>query len=168
MFVAPAMEQQQQFPILLDTNAIGPASQDFRQKGETAFLNAVENSVYWSKTILQRKAFSRIAELAGLKSNWDSYGAPAPNQTAVGNSIRVLTLMAPFDLSAANIMASAEGGIGFCFTNGNRYADIELSNDGQIIGVHYIGMAAPVLIESDGTDDSIKQALAQIRNHVRV
>jgi len=166
MFVAPALEQQQQFPLQRDTNAIGPASQDFRQRGENAFHSAVENSVYWKKTILQSRALSKIADLAGLKSNWDSYGAPAPNQVAVQNSVRVLSLMAPFDLSMANIVPSAEGGIGFCFTNGNRYADIELSNDGQILGVRYVGMDAPVLIESDGTDNSITSALAQVRNHI--
>src|SRR5580698_1105761 len=103
MFVSAALEQQQQFPILLDTNAVGTASQEFREVGEKAFLYAIENSIYWKKTILQREAFSRLADLTALKSNWDSYGAPAPNRVAVDNSIRVLSLMEPFDLSMAAI-----------------------------------------------------------------
>ena len=72
--------------------------------------------------------------------------------------------MSPFDLAAAHIVPSAEGGVGFCFSSQGRYADIEAFNDGHILGVRYAGMDAPVLIQTDGTDDSIKAALEEVRN----
>jgi hypothetical protein len=80
--------------------------------------------------------------------------------------MRILGLMSPSDLAAVNIVSSAEGGIGFCFASGDRYADIESSNEGEIIGVRYVGMETPVLIQTDGTDGSIQAALQEIRVHM--
>lgn len=166
MLIAAEIEKQGEFPFWSETNAVGPASQRFRDDiGELRKANA--NSVFWRKLALLLPAHARIAELAGLRSNWDSYGAPAPSDVAVQKSIRVLSLMSPFDLEVASIVPSAEGGIGFCFAREERYADIEVSNDGQILGVRYAGMDAPILIQSDGTDNSIRQALEQVRNHIR-
>jgi hypothetical protein len=127
---------------------------------------AVRHTVFWAATVLVRKAQSRLFELKGMGSNWDSYGAPSPNETAFRNAVRILKLMQPFDLEMTNIVPSAEGGIGFCFTKGERYADIESSNEGEILGVRYVGMAAPILIQTDGTDVSIKAALEEVRGHI--
>ena len=85
---------------------------------------------------------------------------------ALENAARVLAHMAPFQLSLVNIVPSAEGGIGFCFAVGDRYADIESSNEGDILGVKYVGTEMPILIGTDGTDASIEAALEQIRNHI--
>ena len=71
------------------------------------------------------------------------------------------------DLALARIVPSAEGGVGFCFSKDDRYADIESSNEGGIIGVRYIGMQPPALIEIDGTEAAIEAALKEIRNHLR-
>jgi hypothetical protein len=108
----------------------------------------------------------RLESLATIGSNWDSYGAPAPNSRALTNAYRVLGMLNLFDLTSAKIIPSAEGGVGFCFVRGDRYADIELSNDGEILGVRYAGRATPVLISTDGSDDSIQVAINEIRYHV--
>jgi hypothetical protein len=167
MLIASEMRKRPQFSLLSEDNAVGPASQDLRASGARDLQNAIVQSVFWANTFLLQKAQAKVCELANLKSNWDTYGAPAPSSAALENAIRILDLMPPFDVALANIVPSAEGGIGFCFANGERYADIESSNDGQILGVRYAGMDTPVLIQIDGTDDSIKEALAQVRHHIR-
>jgi hypothetical protein len=166
MIVAEQNTRKRDFSFLSESNAVGPAGKELRNKSEQELENAAKQSVFWSAAFLRHKAQSQIYSLAELRSNWDSYGAPAPNDIALENANRILKLMRPFDLPLTNIVASAEGGIGFCFVLGKRYADIESSNEGEIIGVRYVGMEAPVLIQTDGTDDSIKAALQEIRNHV--
>ena len=153
------------FP-LPENNAVGLAGQELRTEAKREFENSVKNTVFWASTFLLVKAKLKLWELSILKSNWDSYGAPTPNGVALRNATRILELLRPFDLALANIMPSAEGGIGICFAQDGRYADIELSNDGEILGVRYVGMETPVLIDVDKTDDSIKAALQEIRDHM--
>lgn len=155
-----------QFPSLIDSNAVGAAGQELRSEAARDLENTVSGSVFWASTVLMVRAQSRLSEIAALRSNWDTYGAPAPNDVALENAVRILEHMKPFDLVLANIVPSAEGGVAFCFSKNDRYADIESSNDGDIIGVRYVGVQTPVLIEADGTDDSIEAALEQVRNHI--
>jgi len=167
MLIAEEIRKGPEFPPVAQNNAVGAAGQQLITKAKTELENTVSQSVFWAATILLSKAQSQLDRLAELRSNWDSYGAPAPNESALENAVRILEHMRPFDLAMTNIVPSAEGGVGFCFVKGDRYADIESSNEGDIIGVRYVGMQTPVLIETDGTDASIEAALEQIRNHIR-
>jgi hypothetical protein len=154
-----------QFPVAVQNSAVGPEWEGLRTTVD-ALQNSVQSSVFWNVAILYAKAQTRLHLLESLKGNWDSYGAPAPNETAMGNATRILEHMTPFDLSAVKIIPSAEGGIGFCFVVGDRYADVEASNEGDILGVRYVGKHAPALIPIEGTSESIENALAQIRGHL--
>ena len=164
--VAAEMKRVPEYPFLHESNAVGQAGRDLRNESEKYLGDLAKASVFWRRTIFLAVARQKIYELAGLKSNWDSYGAPSPDTEAVENAVRILELMHPSDLEIASIVPSAEGGIGFCFKRQDRYADIETSNDGAILGVRYVGMETPVLISVDGSDNSIKTALEQIRNHI--
>jgi len=168
MIIADATtDRKTRFQSVIESNAVGTVSQELKTEAAKDLENAVSGSVFWAATLLLAKAQSRLSELARIGSNWDTYGAPAPNEVALESAVRILEHMNPFDLMLASIVPSAEGGVGFCFSSGDRYADIESSNDGDIIGVRYVGMQTPVLIETDGTDESIDAALEQVRNHVR-
>lgn len=167
MLIAEEIEKRPEFLSMAGNNAVGAAGQELRAKVKDELENTVGQSVFWAATILFNKAQSQLCSLAELRSNWDSYGAPAPTETAIENAARILGHMQPFDLTLANIVPSAEGGVGFCFAKDDRYADIESSNEGDIIGVKYVGMQTPELIETDGTDASIEAALQQIRDHIR-
>ena len=144
----------------------GAAGRNLRDEGRQRLEASFKSSVFWHLAILGGRARSKVADLGRLQSNWDSYGAPAPNAIALETAIRVLELMQPSDLLVATIVPSAEGGIGFCFSAGDRYADIECSNDGSFLSVRYVGKETPRLIEIDGTDRSIMAALEEIRNHI--
>jgi hypothetical protein len=165
MLVAEEIRKTRGFPSVAENNAVGTAGQAVRIQADELRI-AVSGSVFWAATILLAKAQSQLYSIAQLRSNWDTYGAPAPNQVALENAARVLLHMAPFDLDLVKIVPSAEGGVGFCFSVGDRYADIESSNEGDILGVKYVGTQMPVLIETDGTDSSIEAALEQIRDHI--
>lgn len=154
------------FPALPEDNAVGPAGIDLRARSER-LENEVRQTIFWAAMILFSRAKKQLGELAKLNSNWDSYGAPAPNPTAIRNAASILERMRPFDLAIARIVPSAEGGIAVCFAKGNRYADLEAGNDGSILGVRYTGMDKPVLIEAKLSEASIDAALKEIREHIR-
>jgi hypothetical protein len=146
--------------------ALGDAAQAFVNEGKRNLVVASENSVYWNANSRYWLAISQIRSLRNLRSNWDSYGAPVPNQVAIENALRILSLMWSLGLPLTSIVPSAEGGVGFCFKSGNKYADIESLNEGEIIGVRYVGMEAPILIEANNTNESLTAALVQIKDHM--
>ena len=161
------VEKEQRPPdysFLSEGNAVGAAGQELRNEGEK-ILGSSLDSEFLRLRVWRRQVQLRLFRFTELKDNWDSYGAPAPDDTALKSALRISELMRSSDLESANIIPSAEGGIGFCFSEGDRYADIECSNDGEFLGVRYAEMEPPILIEIDGTDGSIKTALEEIRKH---
>jgi hypothetical protein len=152
--------------IPIDDKAVGRTGQTLRNQFEEDRTNKVRSSILNWERFLLLKAKQQLCALTKLEANWDSYGAPAPNQTAVVNTVRVLEALQPYELGLARILPSAEGGVGICFVNGNRYADIECSNDGEMIGVRYVGTEMPILIDINESGDAITAALEQIRTHL--
>ena len=156
-----------EFQFLPEDNAVGSTALGLRANGERRLANDVRQSIFWATMNLIVDAQNQLRKLATLSSNWDSYGAPAPSATSIENVVRILEHMRFFDLALAKLVPSAEGGIAICFAKGDRYADIEATNDGSILGVRYVGMHSPVLIEVNESDASIDAALAEIREHIR-
>lgn len=74
-----------------------------------------------------------LARLYSLEDNWDSNGAPAPNDRALALAERVFSTIAAATLRPDRIVASAEGGVAFVFANGDRVADIEALNSGELL-----------------------------------
>jgi hypothetical protein len=153
---------------LPEANAVGEAGQSLRNSSENDLRKFLADSIYWKNSYLRQAAYSKLCDLLMLKTNWDSYGAPSPSRRAFDNALLVLKSMRSSDLEALSIVPSAEGGIGLCFRREERYADIEALNDGSILGVRYLGMETPVLIDVDGTANSISVALEEIRNHIGI
>lgn len=134
---------------------------------ESQMLGDVSSySFFWRRNSEFWQAANRIALLEKLASNWDSYGAPSPNDLAVRNAHEILRLAFQMDLDVTSIVPSAEGGIGFCFRAKDKYADIESTNEGEIIGVRYQGMEAPILIEAENNTASLQAALSEIKEHI--
>jgi len=154
------------FTHLPESNAVGHAGQSLRSGSESDLRDFLFGSVFWRRTYLLQRTYMKLLDLSMLRSNWDSYGAPSPNLDAFNNALRILKSMEPADLEVLSVVPSAEGGIGLCFRKQDRYADIEALNDGTILGVRYVGMEAPVLINVDGSDYSISAGMAEIRNHI--
>jgi len=152
--------------IPIESSAVGAEAQELTKRVKEDLVTICE-SIFRGAKLRGYQNRWRVYALAKLRPNWDSYGAPVPNGRSVANAIRVLNLLESLNLDPTRILPSAEGGVGICFVRGDRYADIECSNEGEVLGVYYIGSQTPVLIETDATDASISAALERIRNHIR-
>jgi hypothetical protein len=166
MLAMPPQKHVVEYSVFYEANAVGKAANELREEMEKELNQVTQGSVFRQRWLLVNLAQQQITALSLLRTNWDSYGAPSPNQAAIENASRILFYMRSPELEKVRIVPSAEGGIGLCFKIRDRYADLETSNDGSILGVRYAGMEAPILIPVDGSEDSIKAALEQIRNHV--
>ena len=124
-----------------------------------------DDSEYWRELQLFEQAGRQIRELASLGSNWDSYGAEGPNESARRTAERILALLRSTLLAPTRIIASSEGGIGICFAHEDRYADFECFNTGEIVAVSYRGTDEPHAWEVAPDDAAIQTAIEQIRAH---
>jgi hypothetical protein len=105
----------------------------------------------------------RVARDPGF---WD--GAEPPNTFAVMWAKLALDELAWMEFLPARIVASADGGIGLCFTDGQRrYADIEFLNSREILAVTSDGNGQPNVWAVSGTLDGLIRALGTIRDFIR-
>ena len=112
------------------------------------------------------EARERLATAKTLQPNWDSYGAEPPNKRSRAVAVRILDVLQQKSIPPTRLVASAEGGIGIVFTDGDRYADIECLNSGEIMVAAYSGQQVPEVWEVEPTDDGISAALERIRVHI--
>jgi hypothetical protein len=152
--------------IPMESYAVGRDAQELTRLAKEDLVKMYE-SIFRGAILRGDQNRRRVYALANLRQNWDSYGAPVPNERSIANAIRVLDLLESLNLDPTRILPSAEGGVGICFVREDRYADIECSNDGEVLGVYYVGAQMPALLETDGTDASVSAALERIRNHIR-
>lgn len=153
-------------PIPDENHAIGRTGQELRDVEQDLQID-LRPSIFWKNLTLQRDTRISLRAMKRLRDNWDSYGAPSPNAVAISHAERVLKLLEANDLFPTRVLPSTEGGIGFCFVQGNRYADIECTNDGEILGVRYVGSEFPLLIEMGSANELIERGIEQIRDHIR-
>jgi hypothetical protein len=105
-------------------------------------------------------AFSEIVdEMKGLDIDWNGYGSSPPNEFAREVAKQIL-LTAMSVVVPDRITASAQGGVGICFTFRNKYADIECLNTGEILATTSDGRAVPEVWEVKPNDT--KGALERI------
>ena len=109
---------------------------------------------------------SQLQALCNLPSNWNSYGAEPPNEEALCWAKVALKTMNFMGISPAKLVPSAEDGISIVFINGEKYADIECFNSGEILGVISDGQGKPQVWEIKPDSKSIKTALEKIREYI--
>ncbi|NQU08600.1 MAG: hypothetical protein HQ583_08565 [Candidatus Abyssubacteria bacterium] len=82
---------------------------------------------------------NELGEMGNLSDNWNGYGSEAPNEIALGTAENILHCLQQMeiDLEPDSVVPSAEDGIGIVFSNGNRQALIECSNEDEIVAVTY-------------------------------
>jgi len=112
------------------------------------------------------KYVSILEQLRKLPENWDSYGAEPPNLTALYWSKTVLELLLEINFPPNKITASVENGVGISFIQGEKYADIECFNTGEILAVTSDKQGNPNVWQVDDKLDSIKSALKKIKIYV--
>ncbi len=121
-----------------------------------------QHSEYWR--VLEQFAESReqLKKVRSLHANWDSYGAEPPSARAIELTEAVLNGLRDRFVAPSRIVASVEGGVGVCFSRGNRYADLECFNNGEIVGVVYAGLGHPRVIEATAEPAALTAAIEDI------
>ena len=76
-----------------------------------------------------------LGGLRNLEENWNTYGASAPNETAIENAARALEHLSNLDVRPDRIAASTEGGVAISFFENRKYADMEFFNSGEIAAI---------------------------------
>lgn len=110
-----------------------------------------------------------VAKLRAVRNDpslWPD-GAEQPSEYAVGWASAMLDQLSTDELVPARVVASAEGGVAICFINGNKYADIEFLNTGEILGVLSNGRDRPVVWEVDASSAGMAGASARIRDFIQ-
>jgi hypothetical protein len=111
-------------------------------------------------------AYKRLSRLAALENDWDSYGAEAPSRVSIDTARNILDVLAGADFEPTSVDPSAEGGVCLSFRRGNRYADIECFNSGEILAVTSSGGDDTCVWEIRGFDQHLENALSKIRTFV--
>ena len=112
---------------------------------------------------------NRLHSLADLPLNWNSYGAEAPNHTAIIGAENILQRAHEEGILPDTIDPSAENGVVLSFSKRDRYADIECFNSGEILAVMHDrsrGNAGKPNVWTVQDEDGIAAALDSIRAFV--
>ena len=112
--------------------------------------------------------FPHLAKLKQIQNDaalWVD-GAPPPSLTAFDNATFIIQQLKNDELPPTRIVASAEGGIAFCFLSSKKYADIECLNDGAILGLVSDEYDRPAAWEISPDPDGIAAAAARIRQFI--
>lgn len=80
----------------------------------------------------------QIARLADLEENWDSYGAAKVAPRAIELAM-LLRLTLSSQSREPTVTATPDGGVGFCWDNGNWSVDLSIDADGRIEGALVVG-----------------------------
>lgn len=107
----------------------------------------------------------RLAELAELEPNWDTYGAEPPSEKALRRALGAIqrTWMSLLPVTA---LPSVEGGIILVYsTDADRYAEIEFGNDGEVVAAFRRPAGRPK-VWSVRDDLGVVAAVTEIRRHL--
>jgi len=107
-----------------------------------------------------------LSLLRVLEEGWDSYGSAAPAEVAISVAERSLETLKALHAVPAAIRPSNEGGVGVCFTEGAKYAQIEFLNNGEMYALMYGSADEPQVWEIPEPAD-VATAWTRIRAYLQ-
>jgi hypothetical protein len=90
-------------------------------------------------------------------------GADSPSSAAIARARLMLRQFEVEALEPTKVVASVEGGVGICFVDGDKYADIECFNSGEILGVVSNRQDRPNIWKVEPSAIGFAEAAARIR-----
>lgn len=133
----------------------------------TAPSYSVARLLFFLSHFLDRKSpelWEQLEKLRDLPKDWDTYKADPPNDFALALAHQILSILIESSFPPIKIMASAEGGVGFVFTQKDKYGDIECLNSQEIVAVIYDRKTEPDAWTVALDSQSIKLAIDKIRS----
>ena len=116
-----------------------------------------------SKEAIFEKLSNKLEDLRNLNDDWDKDGAEAPNFESIDKAREILKIISNKELVPTNVSPSVEGGISIYFMKGNKYADIECFNSGEVLTSKADRINEPEVTELYNEND-IKAFLEQIKS----
>src|SRR2546421_11203907 len=104
-----------------------------------------------------------LNDLRLLGTGWDGANSEAPNEESIYWAGRALALLRELHFQPTRVGASVEGGATISFMDGDRYADIECFNSGEILAVISDQRGKPDVWTVPAHDAEIIRALERIR-----
>lgn len=105
----------------------------------------------------------RMAALAKLPDGWDGDDAPAPSAFSIDRASRIMRVLQSSDLIPSRIDASVEGGVAISFEVGQKYADFECFNTGELVASTWDRPNEPNIWDLSVQGDDIARAASKIR-----
>lgn len=110
--------------------------------------------------------FEKLRAIRTNQALWPE-GAQAPSGYACDWASIMLQRLQRERLLPTRVVASAEGGVAICFIDGNKYADVEFLNTGEILGVTSDRRNRPVVWEAEPSASDLARATDRIRMFLR-
>ncbi|NJM46256.1 MAG: hypothetical protein HC860_08800 [Alkalinema sp. RU_4_3] len=126
------------------------------------YLNLEYNLEYLSEQL------KTVENLQQLPQGWDGLNAETPNKTSVDAAKSVLMSLFQMELIPDHITASVENGVGISFVRGEKYADIECFNSGEILAVISDRHSSPTVWEITNIPQDITLSLSKISDSLRL
>ena len=89
--------------------------------------------------------------------------ADKPNMQALGLAWVIIRQLWKVEVPPTKVVASAEGGVAVYFVAGQKYADIECLNSGEILGVTTNRRDRPNVWEIEPSSSEIARAIERVR-----
>lgn len=106
--------------------------------------------------------FKKLDQIQLATEQW-TRTMPKPSEDSLSEARALLGRLRASNFVPSRVMPSAEGGIGICFEDGERYADFECTNDGRITGVISDRKGFVEAFAVDRSFEGESQAIAKVR-----
>src|SRR5262249_51747182 len=107
------------------------------------------------------KLFNRITSLSKLEDNWNSYGAAAPNRTALFWARGVLRMLYEANFVLRAVKASPDEGVGIIFLANDKQASIECLNTGDVFLIH--SLSGELQVRPLESREHVEQAIGELQ-----
>jgi hypothetical protein len=106
--------------------------------------------------------FLQLEKIEMERRHWVREGDP-PSEQSLDDARALLARLQAVGFAPERVIPSAEGGIGMFFRSGQKYADFECSNQGQITAIVSDGHGDVRAFPVDATFEGENRAIAEIR-----
>jgi len=111
--------------------------------------------------------FEKLDAVANTPALWPE-GVEGPTDVVYKGALEALQQLQEDEVAPSRVVASAEGGIAICFVLGDKYADLEFLNTGEVLGVTTSRHDRPVVWEIGEGSDKFARASARISRFLNV
>ena len=122
-----------------------PLTTTHADASSTLDVHSLDASSDWFQDALRA-----LEAMKDLPEDWDASGAEPPNEIAIRNSRMILAELDKANVKPSFVEPSTDDAVCIGFWAGNRYADIECFNNGEILAmIHERGNSEPEIWDYD-------------------